>query len=97
MPLLVKDRVLLRAFRRGESWALEEVFDYYSPKLKRYLQSGFSFTSQGKICRFGGSATGAELDWVVQETFAARKADRQRVADLQAQLDALQPPQRGAE
>lgn len=80
MPLLVKDRVLLRAFRRGEGWALEEVFEYYSPKLRRYLQSGFSFTSQGRICRFGGSATGADLEWVVQETFARAFEERTRRA-----------------
>jgi len=80
MPLLVKDRVLLRAFRRGENWALEEVFEFYAPRLRRYMQSGFSFTSQGRICRFGGSATGADLDWVVQETFARAFEERTRKA-----------------
>jgi len=80
MPLLVKDRGLLKAFRKGDSWALEEVFAFYAPRLRRYLQSGFTFESQGRVCRFGGSATGAELDWVVQETFARAFEARTRKA-----------------
>ncbi len=70
MPLLAKDRKLLKAFRKGETWALEEVYAFYSGRLRRYLQSGFTFESQGRVCRFGGAATGVELEWVVQETFA---------------------------
>ncbi|MBN2360515.1 MAG: sigma-70 family RNA polymerase sigma factor [Deltaproteobacteria bacterium] len=80
MPLLVKDRGLLKAFRKGEPWALEEVFAFYAPRLRRYLQSGFTFESQGRVCRFGGSATGADLDWVVQETFARAFEKRTRKA-----------------
>lgn len=80
MALLVGNRKLLRGFRKGDSWALEEVYDYYSPRLRRYLQSGFTFESQGKICRFGGAATGAELEWVVQETFVRAFEERTRKA-----------------
>lgn len=69
MPLLTKDVALLSAFRLGEQWALDEVYAFYSPRLRRYLNSGFSFESQGKICRFGGAAANSDLEWVVQETF----------------------------
>jgi RNA polymerase sigma-70 factor (ECF subfamily) len=80
MPLLAKDRKLLRAFRKGERWALEEVYAFYGGRLKRYLQAGFTFESQGRVCRFGGSSTGVELDWVVQETFVRAFEERTRKA-----------------
>ncbi|MFH1807782.1 MAG: sigma-70 family RNA polymerase sigma factor [Pseudomonadota bacterium] len=80
MPLLVKDRKLLRAFRKGERWALEEVYAFYGTRLRRYLQGGFTFESQGRVCRFGGSATGVELEWVVQETFLRAFEERTRKA-----------------
>jgi RNA polymerase sigma factor (sigma-70 family) len=70
MSLLVKNRKLLRAFRKGEPWALEEVYEYYSVRLRRYLQSGFTFESRGRICRYAGASTGQDIEWVVQETFA---------------------------
>lgn len=69
MPLLVKDRKLLKAYKNGESRAFEQVYNYYGPRLKHYLECGFTFESRGKICRFSGAASGMEFDWVVQETF----------------------------
>ena len=80
MPLLAKDRKLLKAFRKGETWALEEVYAFYAPRLTRYLQSGFTFESQGRVCRFGGKSTGVELDWVVQETLVRAFEERTRKA-----------------
>jgi len=39
MPLLVEDRALLDAFRRGEEPALARVYDFYSDDVARFLAS----------------------------------------------------------
>jgi len=80
MSLLVKNRKLLRGFRKGEPWALEQVYQYYGTRLRRYLLSGFTFESRGRICRFNGAAGGQDLEWVVQETFARAFEARTRRA-----------------
>lgn len=68
--LLVGDRPLLEAFRRGESAALEKVYRAYVSELAVMLRSGFSFKSGGKSCRFRGCASSFDLEDRLSETFA---------------------------
>lgn len=87
MPLLARDPKLLKAFRNGERSALEEVYAFYSGRLRRYLQSGFTFESQGRVFRYSGAnATGLDIEWVVQETFA-----RVFTAQVRAKYDGERP------
>lgn len=79
MPLLTRDAALLKSFRQGDRKALAEVYSFYSPRLRRYMQNGFSFESQGRMFRYNGShATGVDIEWVVQETFARAYTEKVR-------------------
>lgn len=62
---LETNRPLLEAFRAGEKWALERVYQHYAPTLIRYLRRGFSFDSRGRRLRFRGSASAYQIeDWL---------------------------------
>lgn len=80
MSLLVQDRKLLKAFRKGDGWALEEVYRFYREPLMRYLQAGFSFESRGRVCRYSGNSNRKDLEWVLQETFVRAFESRTRRA-----------------
>ncbi len=79
MPLLTRDAALLKSFRQGDRQALAEVYSFYSPRLRRYLNNGFSFESQGRMFRYSGAkSTGIDAEWAVQETFARAFTDKVR-------------------
>ncbi len=67
---MLRDPQLLLAYRNGNSKAFEALFERYATPLRRFLQGGFSFSSQGKLCRFRGADSGMDVDGLVQETFA---------------------------
>ncbi len=67
---MLRDPQLLAEYRRGEKEAFLALYNQYALPLKRFLQGGFSFSSQGRICRFKGTDSGMDVDSLVQETFA---------------------------
>lgn len=73
--LLVKDRRLLRAFRRGEAKALEQVYRAYAPHVARYIAC--SFASKAQRTRFFGAQ---DLEATHQETFLRAFSPRLRQA-----------------
>lgn len=73
--LLVKDRRLLRAFRRGEAKALEQVYRAYAPHVARYIAG--SFATQAGRTRFAGAR---DLEATHQETFLRAFSPRLRQA-----------------
>ncbi len=80
MPLLISDRELLDAFRRGERQAIERVYHAHVGQVTGLLRKGFSFMSGGQQIQFRGYQDDWELECAVQDTFilafgpAARKA-----------------------
>jgi RNA polymerase sigma factor (sigma-70 family) len=66
---MINNPELLAAYKRGEKKAFLELYNKYSSPLKKFLQGGFSFSSQGRICRFRGADPSMEVDSLVQETF----------------------------
>lgn len=73
--LLVKDRRLLRAFRRGEARALEQVYRAYAPHVARYIAC--SFAAQARRTRSAGAQ---DLEATHQETFLRAFSPRVRHA-----------------
>ena len=69
MTLLLSDRKLLDAFRRGEAWAIERVYRAYVGQVARVLEKGFSFVSGGAPQRFAGYDSAWELEAAVQDAF----------------------------
>lgn len=67
--MLHTDKKLLKGFRKGETEAFEAVYHLYSDLVRKFLYSGFSFSSQGRACRFHGADSTIDVDAVVQETF----------------------------
>lgn len=86
MTILVEDRQLLEAFRRGETSALGRVYDEYARGLFGLLSNGFSIRVSGKGYRFNGLAEPWQLEAAVQEIFLRAFADRSRIA-----YDGLRP------
>jgi RNA polymerase sigma factor (sigma-70 family) len=68
--VLHKDKKLLRAYRKGETAAYEELYRMYSEPVRRFLQGGFTFVSKGRTCRYRGGNAGIDADSILQETFA---------------------------
>lgn len=66
---MINNPELLAAYKRGEKKAFLELYNKYSSPLRKFLQGGFSFSSQGRICRFRGADPSMEVDSLVQETF----------------------------
>lgn len=77
--LLMEDRALLEAFRRGDEAALKKVYEHYLPTVQRLLRGGFSFSSGRQTYRFRGHGSAFELQDAVQETFL--KAFRPRARE----------------
>ncbi len=72
--LLVEDRQLLRAFRRGDTVALERVYRAYAPHVARYLARTFASLARGP------QGAAADLESAHQETFLRAFAPRARQA-----------------
>jgi len=47
-----------------------KLYERYAVSLRRFLQGGFSFQSQGRVCRFKGADSSIDAESLVQETFA---------------------------
>ena len=67
--MLHTDKKLLKSFRKGETDAFEQVYHLYSDLVRKFLYGGFSFSSQGRSCRFHGADASIDVEAVVQETF----------------------------
>lgn len=61
---------LLESYRKGEKSAFLALYKKYASPLRKFLQGGFSFSSQGRICRFRGVDAAMDVEAIVQETFA---------------------------
>lgn len=66
---MLNDPKLLESYRKGEKEAFLILYKKYSNPLRKFLQGGFSFSSQGKICRFKGADSAMDVNAIVQETF----------------------------
>ncbi|MBI4822195.1 MAG: sigma-70 family RNA polymerase sigma factor [Deltaproteobacteria bacterium] len=78
--LLVEDRKLLDAFRRGEAVALDRVYRQYAPPLAVFLRAGFSFRAEGRNCRFRGASSAFDLEDRLQDTFSRAFAQNARMS-----------------
>ncbi len=67
---MVRDPQLLQAYRDGEESAFLALYEKHATSLRRFLQGGFNFSSQGKMCRFKGTDSSLDAESLVQETFA---------------------------
>lgn len=70
-----RDKKLLAAYRKGQTWAYEALYHEHAEPVRRFLVGGFTFTSRGRTCRYrGGGYAGAvgtlDIDGIIQETFA---------------------------
>jgi len=70
VTLLLSDRALLRAFRNGESWAVEQVYHAYVDQVAGLLRKGFTFMSGGQPAHFRGYGNSWDLECAVQDTFS---------------------------
>lgn len=66
---LHEDARLLNAYREGEKWAFTHIYHLHVETVRRFVVHGFTFVSQGKLCRYRGSAAGIDTESVIQETF----------------------------
>jgi RNA polymerase sigma factor (sigma-70 family) len=66
---MINDPQLLASYKKGEKKAFLTLYNKYSSPLRKFLQGGFSFSSQGRICRFRGVDPSMEVESLVQETF----------------------------
>lgn len=70
---------LLQSYRNGDKSAFLILYKKHSSPLRRFLQGGFSFSSQGRICRFRGIDSSMDLESIIQETFARAFVSTTRV------------------
>lgn len=56
-------------FKAGESLALAQVYQFYAPRIARFLKRGFNVYAKGKTIRYRGVAQITDVEDVVQETF----------------------------
>ena len=66
---MINDQNLLTSYRKGEKKAFLSLYNKHAFPLRKFLQGGFSFSSQGRICRFKGIDAGMDVDSIIQETF----------------------------
>jgi RNA polymerase sigma factor (sigma-70 family) len=76
--ILLEDRTLLEAYRRGRPWALERVYRYYVAAVGALLGAGFTFSSGGESYRFVGYRDEFERQEVLQQTFVNAFGERAR-------------------
>ncbi len=76
---MLRDPQLLLSYRNGNKEAFLALYNKYAAPLRGFLQGGFSFSSQGKLCRFRGVGSTMDGEAIVQETFtrAFAKTTRQ--------------------
>lgn len=67
---MIGDQELLISYKKGEKYAFLTLYNKYATPLKKFLHSGFSFSSQGRICRFKGLDASMDVESIIQETFA---------------------------
>ena len=67
---MIQNPELLESYRKGEKSAYLTLYKKYSSPIRKFLQGGFSFSSQGRICRFRGVDASMDVESIVQETFA---------------------------
>lgn len=77
--LLIEDRALLDAFRRGERPALERVYNTYAGDVAAQMRRGFSFQSGGRSCRFHGTRSAADLEDRVHDVFSRAFSESARL------------------
>jgi RNA polymerase sigma factor (sigma-70 family) len=80
VTLLVEDRTLLDAFRRGESKAIARVYHAYVDQVAGILRKGFSFMSGGQAIHFKGFANAWDLECAVQDAFISAFSENARQA-----------------
>jgi len=80
VTLLVEDRSLLDAFRRGESKAIAKVYHAYVDQVAGLLRKGFSFMSGGHVNHFRGFANTWDLECAVQDAFISAFSENARNA-----------------
>lgn len=78
--ILLEDRALLDAFRRGDRGALLAVYSAYARDVARFLTRGFTFDSGGRSCAFRGFRGGYEIEAAIQEVFRRAFEERARLA-----------------
>ncbi|HXW53994.1 MAG TPA: sigma-70 family RNA polymerase sigma factor [Myxococcota bacterium] len=83
---MINNPELLESYRKGEKSAFLALYNKYSSPIRKFLQGGFSFSSQGRICRFRGVDASMDLEAIVQETFA-----RAFVATTRKNYDGTRP------
>ncbi len=66
---MLRDPQLLLAYRSGSKTAYLALYNKYANPLRCFLQGGFSFSSQGKLCRFRGVGSTMDGEALVQEAF----------------------------
>jgi RNA polymerase sigma factor (sigma-70 family) len=67
---MINNPELLESYRKGDKKAYLAIYNKYSFSLRKFLQGGFSFSSQGRICRYRGADPSMDVEAIVQETFA---------------------------
>ncbi len=77
---------LLSAYKNGEKNAFLYLYNKHASPLRKFLQGGFSFSSQGRICRYRGVDASMDVESIVQETFA-----RAFVATTRKNYDGARP------
>jgi len=83
---MVNNPELLKSYRNGEKQAFLHIYNKYAFSLRKFLQGGFSFSSQGRILRYKGVDAAMDVESIVQETFA-----RAFVASTRASYDGERP------
>lgn len=67
---MLRNPQLLLSYRQGSEEAFLALYEKYAAPLRRFVQGGFSFSSQGRHCRFRGADNSMDVESLVQETFA---------------------------
>jgi RNA polymerase sigma factor (sigma-70 family) len=83
---MINNPELLESYRNGEQNAFLHIYNKYASSLRKFLQGGFSFSSQGRIFRYKGVDAAMDVESIVQETFA-----RAFVASTRASYDGERP------
>lgn len=83
---MINNQELLESYRKGEKSAFLTLYNKHSSPLRKFLQGGFSFSSQGRICRFRGVDASMDVEAIVQETFA-----RAFIATTRTNYDGARP------
>lgn len=78
--LLLEDRDLLESYRAGDPEALGRVFDHYYGLVAEIAARGFSFPTGGRMARFSGYRSSADVFDVVHEVFRAAFEPKARLA-----------------